>query len=125
MLITILTLIFAASFFAWGKIRSDIVALIALITLSISGILTTEESLSGFSNSIVIMMIGLFVVGGAIFQTGLAKTISASLLKLAGNSELKLFLLVVGVTSIIGAFVSNTRHRDDFHFTFDIPILKN
>lgn len=108
MLITILTLIFAASFFAWGKIRSDIVALIALITLSISGILTTEESLSGFSNSIVIMMIGLFVVGGAIFQTGLAKTIGASLLKLAGNSELKLFLLVVGVTSIIGAFVSNT-----------------
>lgn len=108
MLITILTLIFAASFFAWGKIRSDVVALIALIVLSISGILTTEESLSGFSNSIVIMMIGLFVVGGAIFQTGLAKTIGASLLKLAGNSELKLFLLVVGVTSIIGAFVSNT-----------------
>ena len=108
MTITILTLIFAATFFAWGKIRSDVVALIALITLSISGILTTEESLSGFSNSIVIMMIGLFVVGGAIFQTGLAKMIGARLLKLAGNSELKLFLLVIGVTSIIGAFVSNT-----------------
>lgn len=108
MLITILTLIFAASFFAWGKIRSDVVALIALITLSVSGILTTEESLSGFSNSIVIMMIGLFVVGGAIFQTGLAKMIGARLLSLAGNSEIKLFLLVVGVTSIIGAFVSNT-----------------
>lgn len=108
MLITILTLIFAASFFAWGKIRSDVVALIALIILSISGILTTEESLSGFSNSIVIMMIGLFVVGGAIFQTGLAKMIGARLLKLAGDSEIKLFLLVIGVTSIIGAFVSNT-----------------
>ncbi|MBQ2839008.1 MAG: SLC13/DASS family transporter [Muribaculaceae bacterium] len=108
MIITILTLIFAATFFAWGKIRSDVVALIALITLSISGILTTEESLSGFSNSIVIMMIGLFVVGGAIFQTGLAKMIGARLLKLAGDSELRLFLLVVGVTSIIGAFVSNT-----------------
>lgn len=53
-------------------------------------------------------MIGLFVVGGAIFQTGLAKIISARLLKLAGNSELKLFLLVMGVTSAIGAFVSNT-----------------
>lgn len=108
MIITILTLIFAATFFAWGKIRSDVVALIALITLSISGILTTEESLSGFSNSIVIMMIGLFVVGGAIFQTGLAKMIGARLLKLAGDSELRLFLLVVGVTSIIGTFVSNT-----------------
>ena len=108
MTITILTLFFAAAFFAWGKIRSDVVALIALIVLSVSGILPTEESLSGFSNSIVIMMVGLFVVGGAIFQTGLAKMIGARLLKLAGNSELKLFLLVVGVTSIIGAFVSNT-----------------
>lgn len=108
MLITLLTLIFAAAFFAWGKIRSDVVALIALVVLSVSGILTTEESLSGFSNSIVIMMVGLFVVGGAIFQTGLAKVIGSRLLKLAGNSELKLFLLVMGVTSIIGAFVSNT-----------------
>lgn len=108
MLLTVLTLIFAATFFAWGKIRSDVVALIALVTLSVSGILTTEESLSGFSNSIVIMMIGLFVVGGAIFQTGLAKMIGTKLLKFAGDSELKLFLLVVGVTSVIGAFVSNT-----------------
>lgn len=54
------------------------------------------------------MMVGLFVVGGAIFQTGLAKMISSRILKLAGKSELRLFLLVMLVTSAIGAFVSNT-----------------
>ena len=48
-------------------------ALCALILLMSLGILTPEEALSGFSNSVVIMMVGLFVVGGAIFQTGLAK----------------------------------------------------
>ena len=64
--------------------------------------------LAGFSNSVVVMMVGLFVVGGAIFQTGLAKMISSRLLKLAGKSELKLFLLVMIATSAIGAFVSNT-----------------
>lgn len=53
-------------------------------------------------------MVGLFVVGGAIFQTGLAKMISSKILKLAGKSELRLFLLVMLVTSAIGAFVSNT-----------------
>lgn len=53
-------------------------------------------------------MVGLFVVGGAIFQTGLAKMISSRILKLAGKSELRLFLLVMLVTSAIGAFVSNT-----------------
>ena len=54
------------------------------------------------------MMVGLFVVGGAIFQTGLAKMLSSRILKLAGNSELRLFILIMAVTSAIGAFVSNT-----------------
>lgn len=108
MYITLIILAVSALFFAIGKIRSDLVAVCALILLIVSGILTPEEALSGFSNSVVIMMVGLFVVGGAIFQTGLAKMISGRIMKLAGDSELRLFLLVVIVTSVIGAFVSNT-----------------
>ena len=53
-------------------------------------------------------MIGLFIVGGGIFQTGLAKMIGSKVMTLAGNSELRLFLLVMIVTSAIGMFVSNT-----------------
>ena len=108
MWLTIAILVVSAALFANGKIRSDIVALCALVALLISHILTPTEALSGFSNSVVIMMVGLFVVGGAIFQTGLAKMISSRILKLAGKSELRLFLLVMLVTSGIGAFVSNT-----------------
>ena len=108
MLVTLIILILSAAFFVSGKVRSDIVALCALIGLLVFQVLTPEEALSGFSNSVVIMMVGLFVVGGAIFQTGLAKMISSRILKLAGKSELRLFLLVMLVTSAIGAFVSNT-----------------
>ena len=108
MLITILILAVSAAFFVSGKFRSDIVALCALLALLIFQILTPEEALSGFSNQVVIMMIGLFVVGGAIFQTGLAKMISSKILKLAGKNETVLFLLVMLVTGSIGAFVSNT-----------------
>lgn len=108
MWLTIAILVVSAALFANGKIRSDIVALCALVALLISHILTPTEALSGFSNSVVIMMVGLFVVGGAIFQTGLAKMISSRILKLAGKSELRLFILVMLVTSGIGAFVSNT-----------------
>ena len=108
MWLTIAILVVSAALFAHGKIRSDIVALCALVALLISQILTPAEALSGFSNSVVIMMVGLFVVGGAIFQTGLAKMISSRILKLAGKSELRLFILVMLVTSGIGAFVSNT-----------------
>ncbi len=108
MWITIGILILAAVFFVNGKIRSDIVALCALASLLLFHILSPEEALSGFSSSVVIMMIGLFVVGGAIFQTGLAKMVSSRLLRLAGKSERRLFLLVIIATSAIGAFVSNT-----------------
>lgn len=108
MLATLIILGLSVVFFVWGKVRSDIVALCALIALLIFQILTPAEALSGFSNSVVIMMAGLFIVGGAIFQTGLAKMISSRILKLAGKSETRLFLLVMIVTSAIGAFVSNT-----------------
>ena len=108
MYITLAILVIASAFFMMGKIRSDLVALSSLLLLVLFGILTPEEALSGFSNTVVVMMIGLFVVGGAIFQTGLAKMISNKLLKLAGKSELKLFVLVILATSFIGAFVSNT-----------------
>lgn len=108
MYITLIILVLSAIFFMNGKIRSDVVALCALVLLLVFQILTPEEALSGFSNSIVIMMVGLFVVGGAIFQTGLAKMISAKILRMAGKSELKLFILVMLVTAAIGAFISNT-----------------
>ena len=108
MLTTIIILIVAVAFFVSGKLRSDVVALCALVGLLVFQILTPEEALSGFSNSVVIMMAGLFVVGGGIVQTGLAKMMSSRLLKLAGNSELKLFLLIMFATAGIGAFVSNT-----------------
>lgn len=108
MIETLIILAVSAVFFAVGKIRSDVVALCALILLMSLGILTPTEALSGFSNSVVIMMVGLFVVGGAIFQTGLAKMISGRIMKLAGDSELRLFMLVIAVTAFIGAFVSNT-----------------
>ena len=108
MIITLVILAIASALFVSGRFRSDIIALCSLIALMVCGILTPEEALSGFSNNVIIMMVGLFVVGGAIFQTGLAKMISSRILKLAGNSELKLFLLVMLVTASIGAFVSNT-----------------
>ena len=94
--------------FIWGRVRADIVALTALAALLVLGILTPAEALAGFSSPIVIMMIGLFVVGGAIMQTGLAKLTGNKLMALSRGNETITFLLVMLVTSFIGAFVSNT-----------------
>ena len=108
MITTLVILAISAVFFAMGKVRSDLVALCALVALLLTGILTPQEALSGFSNSVVIMMVGLFVVGGAIVQTGLAKKASGKLMTLADGNELRLFLLLMVVTAVIGASVSNT-----------------
>ncbi|MDH6308297.1 di/tricarboxylate transporter [Dysgonomonas sp. PFB1-18] len=106
--ITLIILFIAAFFFMQGKVRSDLVAICALLALVIFDILSPTEALAGFSNSVVIMMVGLFVVGAGIFRTGLAKMISSKILHLAGNNENKLFVLIMLVTASIGAFVSNT-----------------
>ena len=108
MIATLIILLVSAILFVSGKVRSDLVALCALLALLLCQILTPAEALSGFSNTTVIMMIGLFIVGGGIFQTGLAKMIGSKVMTLAGNSELRLFLLVMTVTAAIGMFVSNT-----------------
>ena len=108
MIATLIILLVSAALFVSGKVRSDLVALCALLALLLCQILNPAEALSGFSNTTVIMMIGLFIVGGGIFQTGLAKMIGSKVMALAGQSELRLFLLVMIVTAAIGMFVSNT-----------------
>ena len=108
MIATLIILLISAILFVSGKVRSDLVAICSLLALLLCQILTPAEGLSGFSNTTVIMMVGLFIVGGGIFQTGLAKMIGSKVMSLSGKSEVRMFLLVMLVTGTIGAFVSNT-----------------
>lgn len=108
MLITLITLVLCVAGFIIGRPRADIVALTALTTLVVTGILTPEEALSGFSSPVVVMMAGLFVVGSAILQTGIAKAASRRILHLSQGRETLTLVLMVIVTAAIGAFVSNT-----------------
>ena len=62
MIATLIILLVSAVLFVSGKVRSDLVALCALLALLLCQVLNVEEALSGFSNSVVIMMVGLFIV---------------------------------------------------------------
>lgn len=107
-IITIAVLVVTVIFFTLGKFRSDLVAFCALLSLLLFGVLTPPEGLSGFSNTIVMTIAGMFVIGGAIVRTGLANIISDKMLGLAGNNQNKLFMLLMFITGIIGSLVSNT-----------------
>ena len=95
-------------FFMTNRLRGDLVALMALLAFVILGILTPAEALAGFSNSVVIMIAGLFVIGAGILRTGLASMAGNLLLRWSGDSELKLFVLLLVIVASVGAFMSNT-----------------
>ncbi len=63
MLLTFAILAATVALFIWGRLRADIVALLALLTLFLTGILTTAQSIAGFGDSTVILIAALFVVG--------------------------------------------------------------
>lgn len=108
LLLTFAILLITTIFFMIGKFRADLVAMCSLLALVLTGIITTNEALAGFSNSIVIMIAGLFIVGAGIFRTGLARTAGNYLLKFAGDSEVKLLLLLMVLVATLSAFMSNT-----------------
>ncbi len=106
--LTFIILIVTVALFMTNRLRGDLVALMALLAFVVAGILTPVEALAGFSNSVVIMIAGLFVVGAGILRTGLAGMAGNLLLKWSGDSELKLFILLLVIVAAVGAFMSNT-----------------
>ncbi len=88
--------------------RPDLVALSSLLALKLSGLLTVEETFAGFSNSVVVMIAALFVVGEGVFQTGLAEKAGKILVKWSGSSEFRLTILMLVLVAFLSAFLSNT-----------------
>ncbi len=106
--IAIIILLIAIIFFATEKLRADLVALCAIIALVLTGILTIEEGVAGFASSSVLSIAFLFVVGGAVFQTGLAATITNYIVKIGGDSEARLLMLLLISVAAMSAFISST-----------------
>lgn len=101
-------LILAIVFFVTEWLRVDVVALGVVVVLMVSGVLTTGEALSGFSNSAVLTIAALFVVGGAVLQTGLAGMIGRRILAVAGTNELRLTVVLMGAVALLSSFMSDT-----------------
>ncbi len=84
----------AVVLFASGRVRLDVVALLVLLALMLGNVVSVPEALSGFSESVVIMIAGLFVVGEALVTTGIAFAIGEWLMRVGGTSETRLVTLV-------------------------------
>lgn len=94
--------------FASDKLRLDLVAILALLALAVTGVLTPAEALAGFADPLVIMIAALFVVAGAVFRTGLAERFGRILGRIAGTGRLRVTAVVMLGTGFLSAFVSTT-----------------
>lgn len=94
--------------FIGGWLRADLVALIGLLLLVLTNQLTPVEAMAGFSNSVVLMIAGLFIVGAGLFHTGLAERLGAALIPYAKGSEVRLFLVLMVTVTFLSSLMSNT-----------------
>ena len=108
MKITFVILAATIVLFVINRLRPDLVALLSLISLYIAGVVDLKQAFSGFSDSVVVMVAGLFVVSEGLTATRVTAWMGQRLFTLAGSSELRLMVLVIGFTAFLSAFISNT-----------------
>ncbi len=106
-LLVFVVLLIAMVFFVTEWLRMDVTAMLALLVLILLRILTPEEALAGFSDPVVLMIAGLFVVGGGLHQTGLAHYMGQVLTRISGASEVSLIVVTMTAVALLSGFMSS------------------
>ncbi len=108
LLLTLLILATTLGLFLSNRLRLDVIALLALLALFLGGVIDVREALAGFSEPLVLMIAALFVVGAALFRTGVADAIGRRVERLAGAAPARLVVVIMLVTALLSAFLSST-----------------
>ncbi len=107
LILTFAILIVALVLFLTDKLPADLVALLVVVALGVSGILTPQEAFSGFSRSAVITIMAIFILAEALQRTGVTEQVGNILLKVGGKSELRLVIVVMIAGAFLSLFMNN------------------
>lgn len=105
--LVLILLAIAAILFATEKLRADLVALLVLIALGVSGILTPRETLAGFSSTAVITIIGVFILSEALEKSGVTQSLGMTLVRLGGVTEGGMMLALMLGGALLSLFMNN------------------
>jgi di/tricarboxylate transporter len=108
MLIAVLTLAGAAVLLVTNWIRGDLVAVLVMLTLMLTGVLDPADALSGLSSPVVVIIASMFVISEAIVHTGLAQRMGETIIARGGTSEVRLLALLMAGSALVGSFMSST-----------------
>lgn len=106
-IITLIFLLFAVVMFVWEKIPLALTSMIVCVGLIVTGVLDPKAAFNGFVNTNVILFVGMFVVGGALFETGMANKIGGIVTKFA-KTERQLIVAVMVIVGLMSGILSNT-----------------
>ena len=107
MTLTFIILAVTMVLFVWGRFQPDLVAVASLLALYLSGVVSIQEAFSGFSNTTVILIAALFIVGEGLSRTGVTAVFGERLIGSARGSKLRLLVLSMLATAILSGFISN------------------
>lgn len=105
--ITLLLLLFAAVMFVWEKIPLALTSIIVCLALVLTGVLDAKVAFNGFINTNVILFVAMFVVGGALFETGMASKIGGLVTRFA-KTERQLIVAIMSIVGLLSGVLSNT-----------------
>ncbi len=106
--IVLILLIATVGMFALNRPRMDAVALIMLVALPLTGVITVQEALSGLSDPNILLIAALFVIGEGLVRTGVAQRMGDLLIRHAGHNEVRLITLLMLIVAGVGSFMSST-----------------
>jgi len=101
-------LVVAIILFVTEWLRVDVVAIGVMVALMLTGLVSSAEAISGFSNPAVLTIAALFVVGGAVMQTGVAASIGQRILLIAGTSPVRLTIVIMLAVALLSSVMSDT-----------------
>ena len=105
-LVLVILLVSLVLFFS-EIVRMDIVALMVLVALAFTGLVTPTEAISGFSNAAVVTVWAMFILSEGLTETGVAGIIGKQVLKLAGKTEVRMIVVIMLSSGVMSAFMNN------------------
>jgi len=106
-LLTFAILFIAVGLFLSGRLRMDLVAVLVMVVLALTGLLTPADALSGFSNPVVITVIAVFVLSAGLARTGVATRLGQQMLRISGSDERRLIVVIMLITGVLSGVMNN------------------
>ncbi|MCK5347954.1 MAG: SLC13 family permease, partial [Desulfobacula sp.] len=100
-------LIFVTILFVFEIVRVDMVGLLMMVLLPLSGVITAPQAISGLSSNAVVSIIAVIIIGEGLDKTGVMNIFARHIIKLAGKSEVRIMALISGTVAFISSFMQN------------------